>query len=144
MNEVILIGRLGRDSELKYTKSGAPVLNFSMATTKKWGKGDQKQEKTIWHNVVQWGKIAESLAPQLKKGCKVLIKGEVDQESWEDQNGNKQRKTIITAFRVEPFYMANANTQQRQQSNQHQGHWQDDTDYNQDTQPNYTADDTTF
>ena len=76
VNKVILVGNLGRDADLRYTPSGAPIAKFSIATTEVWNdKGGQRQERTEWHNVDLWGKQAESLKEYLIKGKQVFVEG---------------------------------------------------------------------
>jgi single-strand DNA-binding protein len=78
MNKVFLLGNLGKDPELKYLPSGVAVCNFSIATTKSWKDTDGNvQEKTEWHNIVSFRKVAELCGEYLKKGSKVLVEGEL-------------------------------------------------------------------
>lgn len=101
MNKLFLTGRLGRDAELKYTQAGTAVANFTLATEKKWKKNDQKQSKTIWHSVNLWGKTAESLSQYLRKGRKVTIVGELDEQKWEDKQGNKRSKSVVICQEID-------------------------------------------
>ena len=103
VNKVILIGRLGQDPELKYTPSGASVCNFSLATSETWNDkaSGQKQERTEWHRVVVWGKMAELCNQYLSKGRQAFIEGRLQTRSWEDQNGNKRYTTEINASTVQ-------------------------------------------
>ena len=76
VNKAILVGNLGKDPELRYTPAGQPVASFSLATTERWSdKNGQRQDRTEWHNIVVWGKLAELANQYLKKGSKVLIEG---------------------------------------------------------------------
>ena len=111
MNNVILVGNLGSDAELKYTQNQTPVANFSLATTKKWGDKDNKKEKTIWHTVNVWGKYAENIYQYLKKGQKVAISGEIDENKWEDKDGNKRSRIIIIAQEIEFMGSLNKDSQ---------------------------------
>ncbi|RPI18706.1 MAG: single-stranded DNA-binding protein [Ignavibacteriae bacterium] len=96
LNKVTLIGRLGQDPELKYTQSGIAVTKFSMATSMSWKDQDgNNQEKTEWHNIVVWRKLAEICAEYLKKGSKVYCEGSLKTESWEDENKKKHYRTEI-------------------------------------------------
>lgn len=96
LNKVMLIGRLGQDPELKYTQSGIAVAKFSMATSQQWKDQDgNTQDKTEWHNVVAWRRIAEICAEYLKKGSKVYIEGALSTSSWEDENKKKHYRTEI-------------------------------------------------
>ena len=97
VNKVILVGRLGRDPELRYTASGTPVANFSLATDERWGKGGETQKKTEWHNVVVWSKLAEICDQYLTKGRLVFIEGRLQTRDWEDKDGNQRRTTEVVA-----------------------------------------------
>lgn len=91
VNKVILIGRLGKDPELKYTQSGRAVANFSLATDRSWkGQDGQKQRDTTWHNIVVWGKRAEVVKEYLAKGQQIYIEGRIDNRSYDDKEGNKK------------------------------------------------------
>lgn len=115
VNKVILLGRLGQDPELKYTPGGSPVCNFSLATTESWtDKSGQKQEKTEWHRVVVWGKLAELCNQYLAKGRQAFLEGRLQTRSWDDKDGNKRYTTEILASTVQfiggPSANANQNT----------------------------------
>jgi single-strand DNA-binding protein len=99
VNKVILVGRLGRDPELKYTGSGTPFCRFSMATDDVWNdKGTgERQEKTEWHNIVAWDRLAEICNQYLTKGRLVYIEGSLQTREWDDQDGNKRKTTEIRA-----------------------------------------------
>lgn len=102
VNKVILLGRLGQDPELKYTPGGSPVCNFSMATTEAWtDKQGQKQEKTEWHRIVVWGKLAELCNQYLAKGRQAFIEGRLQTRSWDDKDGNKRYTTEVLASTVQ-------------------------------------------
>ncbi len=91
VNKAILIGRLGKDPELRYTPSGKAVTSFSLATTERWtGADGQRNESTTWHNIIAWGKQAELLKEYLSKGREVYIEGRIDNRSYEDKEGNKR------------------------------------------------------
>jgi single-strand DNA-binding protein len=91
VNKAILIGRLGKDPELRYTPSGKAVANFSLATNERWTTQDgQKQESTTWHNIVAWGRQAEVIKEYLGKGRQVYIEGRIDNRSYDDKEGNKR------------------------------------------------------
>ena len=99
INKVILVGRLGRDPELKYTASGTPFCRFSMATDDSWtdkGSGE-RTERTEWHNIVVWDKLAEICNNYLTKGKMVYIEGSLQTREWDDQEGNKRKTTEIRA-----------------------------------------------
>jgi single-strand DNA-binding protein len=99
VNKVILIGRLGKDPELKYTASGTPYCRFSMATDDSWNdKGSgERQERTEWHNIVTWDRLAEICNQYLTKGKMVYIEGSLQTREWDDQDGNKRKITEIRA-----------------------------------------------
>jgi single-strand DNA-binding protein len=101
VNKVILIGNLGRDSELRYTPGGAAVATLNMATTEVWNdKQGQKQEKTEWHRIIVWGKQAESLQEYLTKGKQIYVEGRLQTRQWDDKDGNKRYTTEIKADRI--------------------------------------------
>ncbi len=98
VNKVILIGNLGKDPEIRHTASGAPVANFSIATNEAWNNKDgQREERTEWHRVVAFGKLADICGQYLKKGKQVYIEGRLQTRSWEDRDGNKRYTTEIVA-----------------------------------------------
>ena len=103
LNKVLLIGRLGQDPELKHTPSGAAVCNFSLATSETWNdkSSGQKQERTEWHRVVLWGKIAELANQFLKKGSQCYVEGSLQTRSWDDKDGNKKYTTEINGKSVQ-------------------------------------------
>ncbi|MCX6835311.1 MAG: single-stranded DNA-binding protein [candidate division Zixibacteria bacterium] len=89
VNKAILIGNLGKDPELKYTPGGHAVANFSLATTDRWtGQDGQKNERTVWHNIVAWGKQAELVKEYLHKGRQVYIEGRIDNRSYDKKDGS--------------------------------------------------------
>ncbi len=99
VNKVILIGNLGTDPELRYTSSGTPVANFSLATHEQWTTRDgEKEERTEWHRIVAWGKLAEICNQYLHKGSQVYIEGKIRSRSWEDREGQKRFTTEIIAL----------------------------------------------
>src|SRR5262252_7425532 len=99
VNKVILVGRLGKDPELKYTASGTPFCRFSIATSDVWNDkaSGERQEKTEWHNIVVWDRLAEICNQYLSKGKQVYIEGALQTREWDDQEGNKRRTTEIRA-----------------------------------------------
>ncbi len=99
LNRVMLIGNLGKDPELRYTTSGVAVATFSIATNESWKDQDgNQQERTEWHNIVAWKKLAEICAEWLKKGKKVYIEGRIQTRSYDDKNtGAKKYITEIVA-----------------------------------------------
>ena len=99
LNKVQLIGNLGKDPELSYTPSGVAVAKFSVATGERWKDQDGNfQERTEWHNIVAWRKLAEICGQYLKKGSKVYLEGKLQTRSWDDKNtGAKRYATEIVA-----------------------------------------------
>ncbi len=102
VNKVIILGRLGQNPEMKYTPSGMAVCNFSVATSENWtDKSGQKQERTEWHRIVVWGKLAELCNQYLAKGRQVYLEGRLQTRSWEDKQGQKRYTTEINATTVQ-------------------------------------------
>lgn len=102
VNKVILIGRLGQNPEVRYTPSGAAVANFSVATNENWtDKSGQKQEKTEWHKVVVWGKLAELCNQYLAKGRQVYLEGRLQTRQWQDKDGQTKYTTEVQAQTVQ-------------------------------------------
>ncbi len=102
VNKVMLIGRLGQDPEVRYTTSGGAVANFSLATSENWtDKNGQKQERTEWHKVVVWGKVAELCGQYLSKGRQAFIEGRLQTREWMDKEGQKRYTTEIVAQTVQ-------------------------------------------
>jgi len=102
MNRVTLMGRLGQDPELKYTPSAVAVCSFSIATSKKYkGKDGNQSEKTEWHRIVAWDKLAEICNQYLSKGSQVLLEGEINYRNFENKEGAKVYITEIRASSVD-------------------------------------------
>jgi single-strand DNA-binding protein len=97
VNKVILLGNLGRDPEVKFTPQGTPVAKFSIATSERYkDKEGNWQERTEWHNIVLWQRLAEIAGEYLKKGSKVYIEGRLRTDSWDDrESGQKKYRTEI-------------------------------------------------
>ena len=96
LNKAMLIGHLGRDPEVRYTRSGDPVANFSLATSERWrDKQGELQEKTEWHQCVVWRKQAELAQNYLHKGSKVYIEGRIETREWTDNENIKRYRTEI-------------------------------------------------
>lgn len=94
LNKVQLIGNLGKDPELSYTASGVAVAKFSIATGEKWKDQEGNvQERTEWHNIIAWRKLAEICGQYLKKGSKAYIEGRLQTRSWDDKNTGVKRYT---------------------------------------------------
>jgi single-strand DNA-binding protein len=98
LNKVMIIGRLGRDPEMRYTPSGRPVTTYSVATSRTWNTADgERHSETEWFNVVAWGSLAEICKQHLTKGQHVYIEGRLQTRFWEDNDGNKHSSTEIVA-----------------------------------------------
>ena len=93
LNKVMLIGRLGRDPEIKYTPSGTAIANFNIATSAKWNE----EEHTEWHRIVAFKRTAEVCGEYLRKGSQVYIEGRLQTRAWEDRDGNKRYTTEVVA-----------------------------------------------
>jgi single-strand DNA-binding protein len=100
VNQVVLIGRLVRDAELKYTTSGKAVTKFSIAVNEKRKAGDQWKDSAGFFEIVLWGQIAESLQPYLSKGKQIAVIGKLTQERWE-KDGENRSKVTVTASTVQ-------------------------------------------
>src|SRR5438105_9731487 len=99
VNKVILVGNLGKDPEIKYTQSGIPVAKFSLATNERFkDKSGEWQDRTEWHNIVAWQRLAEIVGEYVKKGSKLYIEGKLRTSSWDDkESGQKRYKTEVIA-----------------------------------------------
>jgi len=99
VNKVILVGNLGKDPEVKYTPNGVAVAKFSLATNERYkDKSGEWQDRTEWHNIIAWQRLAEIVGEYVKKGSKIYIEGRLQTSSWEDkQSGEKKYKTEIVA-----------------------------------------------
>jgi single-strand DNA-binding protein len=101
VNKVILVGHLGRDPEVRYTPGGQAVANFTVATNDAWtDKSGQKQERTEWHRVVVWAKLAELCGEYLSKGRQVYLEGRLQTREWTNKEGAKQYTTEVVANQV--------------------------------------------
>lgn len=99
VNKVILIGNLGRDPEIRSTAGGITQATFSIATSERWDDKDsgEKREKTEWHKIVAWRRLAEICGNYLKKGSQVYIEGKLQTRKWTDQENNERSTTEIVA-----------------------------------------------
>lgn len=98
LNKVMIIGRLGRDPEMRYTPSGRPVTTFSVATSRNWNTADgEKKTETEWFNVVAWSNLAEICNQYLVKGQQVYIEGRLQTRNWEDDSGKRHSSVEIVA-----------------------------------------------
>ena len=98
VNKAILVGRLGRDPEVRRTASGTAVANFSLATDEFWNdQSGERQRRTEWHRIVVWSRLAETCERYLRKGSLIYIEGRIQTQEWEDRDGNRRRTTEIVA-----------------------------------------------
>ena len=99
VNKVILVGNLGKDPEIKYTASGAAIANLTLATSESWNhkQSGEKVEKTEWHRVVAFQRLAEIMGEYLRKGSQVYIEGKLQTRKWQDQNGQDRWTTEVVA-----------------------------------------------
>jgi single-strand DNA-binding protein len=112
MNKVILLGNLGADPETRYTQDGKAVTNFRIATSERWTDRDgNKQERTEWHRIVTWEKLAENCGYYLSKGSKVLVEGKITTREWKDKDGNRRWTTEVVA-RIVQFLSPKDGTKQ--------------------------------
>ncbi len=102
VNKAILIGHLGKDPDVRKTPNGTSVATFSLATSERYNdRNGQRQDKTEWHNVVAWGKLADLVGQYLAKGKSVYIEGKITTRSWDDREGNKKYTTEIVASTIQ-------------------------------------------
>lgn len=107
INKVILVGRLGADPEKKQTQTGQTVTRLNLATSESWiNREGERQEKTEWHRIVIWGKLAETCAQHLTKGRQVYVEGRLQTRSWETEKGEKRFSTEVVANQV--LFLASA------------------------------------
>jgi single-strand DNA-binding protein len=97
INRVVLIGRLVKDPDLRYTQSGSSVASFSIANNRTYVSSGEKKEIVSYFNCVAWGKLGELIVQYCKKGHRIGIEGRLQQRSWEDQNGNKRSTVEVIA-----------------------------------------------
>ena len=104
INKVILVGHLGASPEARYTKSGRPIVSFSLATNEQWKtKEGQTTEHTEWHSIIAWDKLAEFAQQYLYKGQLVSIEGTIHTRSWESKEGAKGKTTEIVCSSIVPL-----------------------------------------
>lgn len=100
LNKVLLIGHLGADPDVRHAQDGKAVTNFRLATNEHWDKDGVRQQRTEWHRIVSFGRVAEICGEYLKKGRKVFVEGSLRSRSWEDKDGVKRWITEIIARNV--------------------------------------------
>ena len=103
INKVILVGNLGKDPDMKYTASGAAIANITVATSESWNdkQTNERVEKTEWHRVVFFRRLAEIVGEYLRKGSQVYIEGKLQTRKWQDQNGQDRYTTEIVASEMQ-------------------------------------------
>lgn len=120
LNKVMLIARLGKDPEIRYTKSGEAVANFSCATDEGYkDSAGKKIEKTEWHRCIAWGKLADFCKDYLKKGREVYIEGKLQTSEWTDKDSVKHQKTEIVAQTIR-FVGSNPDKEKAPEGNKQQ------------------------
>lgn len=100
VNRVILIGRVGKAPEIRYTPSGDAVASFSMAMTEKWKSDGEAKEKTTWVDIVAWKKLAEVIQEYVDKGSLLYVEGKLQKREWEAEDGGKRSKMEVVANNV--------------------------------------------
>lgn len=102
VNKVILVGNVGKNPEVKYSPSGTPVAKFSLATNERFkDRNDQWQDRTEWHNVIAWQRLAEIVGEFVAKGSKIYVEGKLQTSCWEDgQSGERKYRTEIVAREI--------------------------------------------
>ena len=102
VNKAIILGRLGKDPEVRYLPDGKAVASFTVATSETWkDKSGEKKEKTEWHRIVAFGKLGEICGEYLKKGSQCYLEGRLQTREWQDKDGNKKYTTEIVASEVQ-------------------------------------------
>jgi len=122
VNKVILVATLGKDPEVRYGQSGNAMANVTMATSEQWKdkQTGEKQEKTEWHRVVFFNRLAEIVGEYLHKGSQVYIEGKLQTRKWTDKDGNDKYTTEIVANEMQMLGGRQDNNQDQQQPSQHQ------------------------
>jgi single-strand DNA-binding protein len=100
VNKVIIVGHLGGDPEIRYAASGKAIANFNVATSETWGAGEAREQKTEWHRIVVFDKLAELCCQFLAKGQKVYLEGKLQTRQWQDKEGVTRSTTEIVAREV--------------------------------------------
>lgn len=123
VNKVILVGNCGQDPETKFTASGAAIANLSIATSETWKdkQTGQPQERTEWHRVVFFGRLAEIVGEYVRKGSKVYIEGSLRTRKWQDQSGQDRYTTEIVANEMQLLDSRNSDSSGDNSSNNYQG-----------------------
>ena len=124
VNKVILVGTLGRDPEVRYTQNGNAIANLNVATSEQWTdkQSNQKQERTEWHRVVIYGKLAEIAGQYLKKGSQVYLEGKLQTRKWQNKDGVEQYTTEVVLDAHGTMQMLGGGSQQNNRNNSNQHH----------------------
>ena len=113
VNKAVIVGTLGKDPELRYAANGNAVANISVATNESWKDREtgEAQQRTEWHRIVIFGKLAEIASKYLKKGSQAYFEGRIRTSKWQDQDGNNRYTTEIVASEMEMLGRRNDNRQ---------------------------------
>lgn len=137
VNKVILVGHLGADPEVKFTGSGMAVATLRLATNEQWkDKSGKKNERTEWHRVIAWGKLAELCKEYLAKGRQIYVEGRIQTREWNDKDGNKRYTTEVVAQTLQ-FLGAGSGAGRPKQDNDTPS----DSSFNDTTAPGFPVDD---
>lgn len=119
VNKVILVGNLGNDPEVKYMPNGNAVANLSLATSESWkDQHGQQQERTEWHRLTAYRKLAEIMGEYLKKGSQIYVEGKLQTRKWQDQQGNDKYTTEVIVDQMQMLGGGGGNNNQKPQGNQ--------------------------
>lgn len=118
LNKIIIVGRLTRDPELRYTPAGTAVCSFSLANSKTYTQAGEKKEQTSYFDCIAWSKLGELIAEYCKKGKQIAVEGRLQQRRWDDSEGNKKSKIEIV---VENFQFLSGGKSEEQAAEQHNG-----------------------
>lgn len=124
LNKVMIIGNVGNDPDVRFMPNGNPVANFSIATSESWKdkQSGEKQERTEWHRIVMFNRLAEIAGEYLRKGSKVYVEGSLRTRKWQDQSGADKYTTEIVATEMQMLDSRGAGMSQGQPMNQSQGY----------------------
>lgn len=120
VNKALILGNLGKDPEMRYSPSGAAIANFTVATSESWKDKNtgEKQERTEWHRIVAFNKLAEIIGQYLKKGSKVYIEGSIRTRKWQGQDGQDRYTTEIVASEMQMLDSRGGQSQPQQNAHQ--------------------------
>lgn len=138
LNRIVLVGRLTRDPELRYTPAGTAVASFSLAVSKTWSQNGERKEQVSFFNCIAWAKLGETIAEYCKKGHRIGIEGNLQQRRWEDQDGNKKAVVEIVATGMQFLQGKQEGQQQGESQPQQQPEmpdWDNDNPFSDDDLP---------